>query len=506
MEPAAELSLHDDAETLRNDRDDPLLPLHATARDLTQANGDWSDLEKPKKQDARPTAYLDGLRGLAALVVYISHHVVRCYGSDDAIRRGYDFGSIADYATPSNLTATGSDGADNGHDRDERSPITALPFIRFFFSGGGAVAIFFVLSGYVLSRNTLAKLRAGDMRKLYTSLGRSVLKRPFRLYGPPMAVSLAVAMVMQLPKPIRPYMAWPESQPTLIKEMVNWAYETVLALNPFCYHDMMTRWFPYDPPIWTMPVELQGSMLVFALVAGLSLLQRRHWKIALVVVAIGLRLFWDWAMPCFVVGQLLALDHLESLSDWSASKRRFLSDRAKNAILHFIALLGWYFLGFSHDGIEALQEAHNSTVPWFRKPADVVTNGDSYRFWNSIGAVLLIYAILHLGWLQRLLMRPLLQFLGHVSFMLYLTHLPLLSTVGDRVYRLFGAVLDDSDPMWWDNRLVVPDVGPLGLSTRFVAAQAIIAPLSIAVAFFATRWIDEPSVRLAHRIAAAKMT
>ncbi|WP_443147193.1 acyltransferase family protein [Paenibacillus sp. KACC 21273] len=71
--------------------------------------------------------YLDGLRGLAALIVVISHFVVAFYPSL------YN-GSIDSVHTQKSLELW----------------ISKSPF-NLFYNGNFAVCVFFVLSGYVLS-------------------------------------------------------------------------------------------------------------------------------------------------------------------------------------------------------------------------------------------------------------------------------------------------------------------------------------------------------------------
>lgn len=67
-----------------------------------------------------PTAYLDGLRGVAALIVYFYHSAV--YPCFDRLRRGYG-------ATP------------------QDTYFLQLPIVRVLHSGRASVAIFFVISG-----------------------------------------------------------------------------------------------------------------------------------------------------------------------------------------------------------------------------------------------------------------------------------------------------------------------------------------------------------------------
>jgi hypothetical protein len=102
------------------------------------------------------TSYLDGLRGMAALIVYINHLVVDWF--------------------PSLRTAYGS--------YDQNYHVLQLPILRIFFSGRGMVAVFFVISGYVLSIKSLRLMRQLQLSDLLDSLASSTFRRGIRLFLP----------------------------------------------------------------------------------------------------------------------------------------------------------------------------------------------------------------------------------------------------------------------------------------------------------------------------------
>lgn len=82
--------------------------------------------------------------------------------------------------------------------------------------------------------------------------------------------------------------------------------------------------------------------------------------------------------------------------------------------------------------------------------------------------------------LQALLGAPVFGFLGRVSFMLYLVHVVVICTLGS----------------WLVLRLM-----PLtGHNAACVLALPVLLGVALAVDSLGTRWVDQPCVRLAHRV------
>jgi peptidoglycan/LPS O-acetylase OafA/YrhL len=126
--------------------------------------GRWSlDLVRPDflalgrtspKKPPRRTAWLDGLRGFAALIVYFHHNHLWAHGLED------------------------NKVFENGFGFEGRHYFAALPFVRNFFSGGHmSVAIVFVISGYVLSVKTLSLIRKGQIQGAADSIGSALFRR-----------------------------------------------------------------------------------------------------------------------------------------------------------------------------------------------------------------------------------------------------------------------------------------------------------------------------------------
>ncbi|THW74136.1 hypothetical protein D6D18_10151 [Aureobasidium pullulans] len=119
----------------------------------------------------RRTAYLDGMRGFAALMVYVLHHELWAHEFKDRI-------------------------LENSFGYNGEHYFATLPFLRNFITGGHyAVGIFFVLSGYVLSAKPLMHIHAGDFVLLGDNLGSALFRRWFRLYLPIIVTTLGIVLL-----------------------------------------------------------------------------------------------------------------------------------------------------------------------------------------------------------------------------------------------------------------------------------------------------------------------
>ncbi|KXT09591.1 hypothetical protein AC579_2506 [Pseudocercospora musae] len=490
--------------TSLDDDHDEGLPLHHVTGDAAEQSarrlrvhypGDEAAMitAKQPKQDHRQ-AYLDGLRGLASLLVYIYHHISWFYGPEDDIING--FGSDPVVPRAQAASATGELAPPNYF-------FAQLPFVRLIWTGGNAaVHTFFVLSGYVLSISMLRKLSSTssgmDAASQYRSLVSSFIRRPFRLFVPVLGVSLVTAMCWHLPFGLAPVMAWPSPEDSFLKELWRWVTQSLWLMNPFEPHGVLTAWYVYNPPAYTMPIEWIGSMVVFGgLGLAVTFSARMGQKALMARAILFLAAFvfflttYQWAAACFVGGMLLALNEVEGFDALAQIKHY---PPGIQAFHHLVLIWGLYVLS------EPASMEVSAQTPGYRTLTYLIPKNyyehEYWRWWHSWGAIFLVFGVLKIQWLQRFLTTRPVHYLGWLSFSLYLVHGPLLWTLSDRMYRLFGNVRVAEINLWIDHKLEVPDFGIHGLSTRFLLTQIIVLPMNLALAHFTTVLLDERSVRL----------
>lgn len=195
------------------------------------------------------TAWLDGLRGIAALTVYIFHWSMLWFS--DILTDAY-----------------GAPGSAN--------TIFQLPIIRTFNSGTASVAVFFVISGYVITIKTLSTIYQGgpqNNERVLSTLCGALFRRPFRLFGPAIVSTFIIAVVNQRTG-ILAYSV--HRLPDLHSQLTDWFHETLKMMNTFNLH--RTRYSTplplYNNHLWTIPLEFKNSVLVFTLLLAFSKVKR----------------------------------------------------------------------------------------------------------------------------------------------------------------------------------------------------------------------------------------
>jgi peptidoglycan/LPS O-acetylase OafA/YrhL len=313
---------------------------------------------------------LEALRGLAAIVV-LAHHCLAAASPNIA------FDDIA-------------------------RPIHGQPWY-VFINGSGAVNLFFVLSGYVLTRRCLL---TGDTDIIL----RGAVKRWPRLLGPVLVSCLFSWLLfatgayhfMEAGETI--HSTWVPNL-TITQLYSHGTISDALSQGVFTFFWGTTS---FNPVLWTMQPEFLGSMIAFSLALFLCKLPRSNPIPAMILLAIV-------ALTCHIhYARLMAFPLGVALA-------YFLPRRQQLPL--FVSLpalgIGLYLLGYLRFNIGIYYPLSASQI-FETHPIYV----------NTIGAVLLLIAVETSQPIRRALSIRGMPFVGELSFPLYLIHLPVICSLG----------------------------------------------------------------------------
>lgn len=417
----------------------------------------------------RKTAYLDGIRGFAALMVYCLHHQLWAHAFYD-----------------------GSPALENTFGYNGKYYFAALPFIRTFFSGGHfSVSCFLVLSGYVLSVKPLQLMRQGEYVLLGDNVSASLFKRWLRLYIPIIIVSF---MIMCTPHFFGIHMSF-EPQKSWKDEVWKWYCD---CKNMFFIWDTGNRVInDYHPHIWTIPVEFKGSITIYTALMAVSRMTRDGRLFALCVLWYYFMYITDGSYYCmFVSGMILCDLELRAaegtLPRWMKSLEPY-----KKMIFYTLFTVAILLGGIPSHSIEV--NLLKSSPGWYYlayfKPQAVF---DFRWFFLHWAAVFLVASVPHINWAKKFFETRFCQHLGRISFMLYLMHGPVLWILGDRLYCAVGWTIPGHHILlmpWWVGRFPLPKWGPKGLELSFIACQVILLPVTMWVAEVMTIVVDDSAIK-----------
>lgn len=196
------------------------------------------------------TAWLDGMRGLAAFLVCIDHLSYSCHDT---------------------YTAWGATKRGN-------KEFLKLPLVRFFYTGAFMVAVFFVISGYALSYKPVKLMRTGAWADLQQTFASSVFRRALRLYLPCVASTLIIVVLLRIglfefSREIAKNKQWlwfrreihPHRNDTTSEQLASWVAKLIRFVDPWTF-DIREGGaaITLDGHLWTIPVEFVSTCLAIS--------------------------------------------------------------------------------------------------------------------------------------------------------------------------------------------------------------------------------------------------
>ena len=354
------------------------------------------------------------------------------------------------------------------------------------------VHIFFIISGYVLSYKPLKQIHNQQFSALATTLSSSVFRRGLRLFLPSFTTLFLMALALFCGFSDERYAERYFALSSQMRRVWEACWQLVGA--SWAIDDLSTPKMPYNPALWTIPVEFSQSLLLFAVILGLSRC----------VVNIRLVLLVFITAFCFYSGQLYAVEFVGGMLIAEATllqDRSLFTPECSPIILPKFAeqkpkestcgstresLVQGLWIANVISGLFIASWTNNHVEEvWGLRFLDTHTPRPytGQRVWFCFGAFQIVTACTQLRQLQNIFTTELAQYLGNISYALYLTHNLCLTILEPAVVpvldQIFGKATFSGRHLTW------------------LAGLLIYTPFVIFVADLFWRLVDIPTVKFA---------
>jgi len=319
--------------------------------------------------------YIDGLKGIGALMVYLCHFVFAFYYAAYSL-------------VPENANTAGGIEIVIG-----KTPLNLL------YNGNSAVCLFLVFSGFVLC---LSYFRDRDKSRLK----QNARKRYFRLMPVILAVNVLIFLLMSLGlyqnkavSVLTKSEAWFQGFNQFRPDFLGMLYESLIG----CFLQGSND---YNGVLWTIPYLFWGALVVYlaAYLAGENPLRYIAYAV-MILVSVKTDIYFAGIFLGFVLCDFYCTQ------DWLMDLYR------KTKLLPVLAFLfGFYLLSYPSIGTDM-----GGTIYGILPPAFTV-------IYHLAGAFLATAGVLGCGALQKFFAWKPFLYLGKVSYSLYLLHFPVIAT------------------------------------------------------------------------------
>lgn len=314
------------------------------------------------------------------------------------------------------------------------------PF-AFWYSGSAAVYIFFVLSGFVLSYAILSK---PDVNKKIASM---LLKRFPRLAIPALFSCILAWIVLSFNVDMSNVSTWISYYGKESFNLVDALYQG--TIGAFIFGSAPMNWV-----LWTMQIELFGSILLFFLLFFYNKNKYLFYILSVLLLIPTILVSFQFlaGMFCFIVGMYLYL-YGKKIPTYLAVPS---------------LLIGLYFAGVHNL-------SHSYTL------FNELLGNKAYTILNILSGPLIVFGILMSSKISKIIDNRFFIYLGKLSFSIYLLHLMAIYIVG---VPSFNFMLSSG----------VDNI----LSSLLACLMVIIT--TIITSHFYSKYIDDLSIRVSGKI------
>lgn len=408
-------------------------------------------LKLKPRNEMHPMAYLDGIRGCCSVMIMTTHCMDRFWGW------------IPRY-------------------------IVAIPWLQVFLQGGFvSVSVFFWISGYTLTYKLCGLMQRKRTAQFNDALTSGIFRRYFRLFLPVLPFTLISAIAVKTGLAIAPEVRMERLRGHNVFWW--WIMDSAHLLNP--YIEALGYWNAGTGSMllehtWSLGTEFRSSMILFVFCAGtckLSTKSRKRVIWLVIPAAILWQMHWSamaflgmWFAECRQERQLQkeqpngnsnpsgvvkekrlvngsadpekcepvkSKGYLESVYDlnpFSAATDAEAYHRLKKTALVALFLYSFIILKDPYDTDQKTLFPHNYINKW---APDWWHDQSAMHIHLAIGTFLLMWPLDLVPALQRPLLTPFAQYLGELSFGMYITHMTIRWIVFDDRYVQW---LRDRDP------------------------------------------------------------
>ncbi|OME07846.1 hypothetical protein BSK64_06205 [Paenibacillus odorifer] len=324
--------------------------------------------------------FIDGLRGVAALIVVLNHFAVGFY---PALYNG----DINQVHTQSNLEL-----------------IIAKSPLNLIYNGSFAVCIFFLLSGYVLSYKYF------NTKKIDV-LVESAVKRYFRLLTPVLASIVLAFLLMKFS------LFYNKEAGTL--SFSTWWLSTFWDFDASIIDVVKNAFFgvffnndgKYNAVLWTMTYELFGSFIVFGFAALFGRVRRRY-----LFYIIAIILTYNTYYLGFILGMILSDINIGGYFNKSFFRNFFFK--------MILMVIGLYLASYP-----SAATVNNSIYKSIE-----ATDPKTIVLYHTLGAFCIILVLLNSVKFQTIFSTKVFEFFGKISFSMYLLHLLVIGSLSSYIF------------------------------------------------------------------------
>ncbi|MDD3204233.1 MAG: acyltransferase [Lachnospiraceae bacterium] len=280
--------------------------------------------------------------------------------------------------------------------------IGATP-LNIVYAGKLGARIFLSVSAFLLARQYFIQ-KSVDYRGTNTILARAGFKKYFRLVIPILVVNIGVYIAMTagcfhndkaaaLANSVEFFGSYNQFAPNLLEAVKEAVWD--------CFVTGVNR---YNGPIWFIQYEFFGCLLVAAILAVAGKEKARY---PVYIIASVILIRTDFL--CMILSMVVA--------DLMYTKRTLIENFTRQKwLMRILFIVGFFFATYPSYGDNLVGSVYALFPP-------------KVLFYYNVAIPTMLFAIAHLGGIQKLLSARIFEKFNRISYCFYLVHFPLLCTV-----------------------------------------------------------------------------